>query len=51
MVNVVKEFYRKGDLAKATVLALREFCKASGLVDAGKKADLVGRVEEFLDNA
>jgi ATP-dependent DNA helicase 2 subunit 1 len=51
MVGGVKEFYKSGQLGKCTVAALREFCRVSNLDDSGKKAELVERVEEFLDNA
>jgi hypothetical protein len=37
-------------IKKQTVPTLKSFCKEKGLSCAGKKADLVERVEEFLDS-
>ncbi|PTU19779.1 hypothetical protein P175DRAFT_0480302 [Aspergillus ochraceoroseus IBT 24754] len=46
---IVQGHYEKGTLSKLTVVALKEFMISHGLSSAGKKADLVERVEEFLD--
>jgi ATP-dependent DNA helicase 2 subunit 1 len=38
-----------GGLAKFTVAELKDFCVANRLAVAGKKADLVERIEEFME--
>lgn len=49
--RAVKDAHKNGQLQKCTVAMLKEFCQDANLKDGGKKADLVERVEEFLDNA
>jgi ATP-dependent DNA helicase 2 subunit 1 len=42
--------FKADQIKKQTVPTLKSFCKETGLSCAGKKADLVERVEEFLDS-
>lgn len=39
----------RGALNKSTVLELKEFCRSKRLSDVGKKADLVERIEQWVD--
>ena len=43
------EFHKAGTLKKQSVPKLKAFCKSQGLSTAGKKADLLKRVEDALD--
>lgn len=45
----VQSHYSSGSLSKLTVAVLKEFLTEKKLSAAGKKADLVERVEEYLD--
>ncbi|GAB1213188.1 ATP-dependent DNA helicase II subunit 1 [Aspergillus terreus] len=45
----VHHHYQKGTVAKLTVALLKEFLTSHGRSAAGKKADLVERVEEYFD--
>ncbi|KAL4806109.1 SPOC like C-terminal domain-containing protein [Aspergillus unguis] len=45
----VQRHYQKGTLSKLTVASLKEYLVAQGRSAAGKKADLVERVEELLE--
>ncbi|KAL4967548.1 putative DSB repair complex subunit Ku70 [Aspergillus stella-maris] len=45
----VKSHYEKGILNKLTVATLKEYLSSQGRSTAGKKADLLERVEEFLE--
>ncbi|KAJ5596964.1 hypothetical protein N7450_003422 [Penicillium hetheringtonii] len=45
----VKRSFEKGAVAKLTVSMLKEFLTAHGRATAGKKADLVDRVEQFFE--
>ncbi|PWY91462.1 putative DSB repair complex subunit Ku70 [Aspergillus sclerotioniger CBS 115572] len=45
----VRKHYKKGTLSKLTVAILKDFLTSHGCSTAGKKADLIGRVEEFLE--
>ncbi|KAB8199711.1 KU70 like protein [Aspergillus parasiticus SU-1] len=47
--DVVRAHYQKGSLSKLTVPVLKDFLNAHGRSAAGKKADLVERVEEYLE--
>ncbi|KAF5863084.1 ATP-dependent DNA helicase II subunit 1 [Aspergillus alliaceus] len=47
--DVVRAHYQKGSLAKLTVPVLKDFLSSHGRSAAGKKADLVERVEEFME--
>ncbi|KAB8072304.1 ATP-dependent DNA helicase II subunit 1 [Aspergillus leporis] len=47
--DVVNAHYQKGSLSKLTVPVLKDFLNSHGRSAAGKKADLVERVEEFLE--
>ena len=49
-MNDVKSHYQNGTLNKLTVATLKDFCQMNSLSLAGKKADLVARVEEYLDS-
>jgi ATP-dependent DNA helicase 2 subunit 1 len=46
----VKRCYDKGTVSKLTLPVLKEFLTAHGRSAAGKKADLVDRVEQFFEN-
>lgn len=46
----VKGHYQKGTLNKLTVATLKDFCQMNSLSLAGKKADLLARVEEYFDS-
>ncbi|EAW12849.1 putative DSB repair complex subunit Ku70 [Aspergillus clavatus NRRL 1] len=46
----VRRLFEKGSLSKLTVATLKEFLTAHGRSAAGKKADLLERVEEFLES-
>ena len=46
---MVRQAYKKNAVAKLTVAVLKEFCLEKGLGGAGKKQDLVERVEGFLE--
>ncbi|KAL4884101.1 SPOC like C-terminal domain-containing protein [Aspergillus karnatakaensis] len=45
----VQKNYQKGTLSKLTVAVLREYLTSQGRSTAGKKAELVERVEELLE--
>ncbi|KAJ6155710.1 hypothetical protein N7470_006276 [Penicillium chermesinum] len=45
----VKKSFEKGTVAKLTMPTLKEFLHAHGRSSAGKKADLVDRVEQFFE--
>ncbi|KAK1140698.1 ATP-dependent DNA helicase II subunit 1 [Aspergillus melleus] len=45
----VRLHYQKGTLSKLTVAILKDFLTSHGRSAAGKKADLVDRVEEYLE--
>ncbi|OKL57425.1 ATP-dependent DNA helicase II subunit 1 [Talaromyces atroroseus] len=45
----VSSHYHSGTLSKLTIPALKEFLNSKQLSVAGKKADLIERVEEFYD--
>ncbi|KAL1860186.1 ATP-dependent DNA helicase II subunit 1 [Paecilomyces lecythidis] len=45
----VKKAYEKGTISKLTMPVLKDFLTAHHLSTAGKKADLVDRVEEFFE--
>lgn len=45
----VQSHYSSGSLSKLTVAVLKEFLTEKKLSAAGKKADLVERVEEYFD--
>lgn len=47
--DVVRAHYQKGSLAKLTIPVLKDFLSSYGRSAAGKKADLVERVEEFME--
>ncbi|KAF7587498.1 ATP-dependent DNA helicase II subunit 1 [Aspergillus hancockii] len=47
--DIVRAHHQKGSLSKLTVPVLKDFLNAHGRSAAGKKADLVERVEEFLE--
>ncbi|KAE8154140.1 ATP-dependent DNA helicase II subunit 1 [Aspergillus avenaceus] len=49
MDDVVRAHYQKGSLSKLTVPVIKDFLTAHGRSAAGKKADLVERVEEYFD--
>ncbi|RHZ46246.1 putative DSB repair complex subunit Ku70 [Aspergillus thermomutatus] len=46
----VRHHYEKGSLSKLTVAVLKDFLTAHGRSTAGKKADLVERVEEYMES-
>jgi ATP-dependent DNA helicase 2 subunit 1 len=46
----VKRCYEKGTVSKLTAPVLKEFLTAHGRSAAGKKADLVDRVEQFFEH-
>ncbi|KAF2864705.1 DNA-dependent protein kinase [Massariosphaeria phaeospora] len=43
------EVNNKGNISKQVVATLKDFLKARGLPTTGKKVDLVGRVQEYLE--
>ncbi|PYH38260.1 putative DSB repair complex subunit Ku70 [Aspergillus neoniger CBS 115656] len=45
----VRRHHEKGTLSKLTVAILKDFLTSNGRSNAGKKADLIERVEEFLE--
>ncbi|CAG7941686.1 unnamed protein product [Penicillium olsonii] len=45
----VKRSFAKGALSKLTVAVLKEFLHSHGWANAGKKADLVERVEQYFE--
>ncbi|RHZ74219.1 ATP-dependent DNA helicase II subunit 1 [Aspergillus turcosus] len=45
----VRLHYEKGSLSKLTVAVLKDFLTAHGRSTAGKKADLIERVEEYME--
>ena len=45
----VKRCYEKGTVSKLTLPILKEFLTSHGRSAAGKKADLVDRVEQFFE--
>ena len=45
-----KGLHSKGKIGKMTVAELKDFLKSQGIKAAGKKADLVSQVEEYLSN-
>ncbi|OAX79709.1 ATP-dependent DNA helicase II subunit 1 [Emergomyces africanus] len=45
----VTRHYEKGALNKLTVAVLKDFLQSQGLPGTGKKADLIEKVEEFLE--
>lgn len=45
----VRSHYERGDLSKLTLPVLKEFLSAQKLSTAGKKAELIERVEEFFE--
>ncbi|GCB27831.1 ATP-dependent DNA helicase II subunit 1 [Aspergillus awamori] len=45
----VRRHHKKGTLSKLTVAILKDFLTSNGRSNAGKKADLIERVEEFLE--
>ncbi|OJJ41529.1 hypothetical protein ASPWEDRAFT_23609 [Aspergillus wentii DTO 134E9] len=45
----VRKHYEKGNLSKLTLPVLKEFLTSHGRSTAGKKADIVERIEEFLE--
>ncbi|OGE57154.1 hypothetical protein PENARI_c002G00481 [Penicillium arizonense] len=47
--NDVKRASEKGTVSKLTVAVLKEFLNAHGRATAGKKADLVERVEQYFE--
>lgn len=46
----VRRCYEKGTVSKLTVAVLKDFLTARGRSSAGRKADLVDRVEQFFEN-
>jgi ATP-dependent DNA helicase 2 subunit 1 len=46
----VRLHYEKGSLSKLTVAVLKDFLTAHGRSTAGKKADLIERVEEYMES-
>ena len=44
-----REYHNAGTLKKQSVASLKAFCKSQGLSMSGKKADLLKRVEDALD--
>ncbi|PWY72920.1 ATP-dependent DNA helicase II subunit 1 [Aspergillus heteromorphus CBS 117.55] len=46
----VRNHYKTNTLSKLTVAVLKSFLTSQGLSNVGKKADLVERVEEFLES-
>ncbi|GLI75139.1 ATP-dependent DNA helicase II subunit 1 [Penicillium ochrochloron] len=46
----VKRCYEKGTVSKLTVAVLKDFLTAQGRSAAGRKPDLVDRVEQFFEN-
>ncbi|PYH93205.1 ATP-dependent DNA helicase II subunit 1 [Aspergillus ellipticus CBS 707.79] len=46
----VRSHYKKGTLSKLTVVTLKSFLASQGRSNVGKKADLLERVEEFLES-
>ncbi|KAL3495935.1 SPOC like C-terminal domain-containing protein [Aspergillus germanicus] len=46
----VQKHFQKGTLSKLTVAVLKEYLASQGRSSAGKKADLVERVEELLES-
>lgn len=47
--NDLRKHFEKGTLAKLTLPVLKDFLTSRGRSAAGKKADLVERVEEFFE--
>lgn len=45
----VQKHYQKGTLSKMTVASLKEYLTSQGRSTAGKKAELVERVEELIE--
>ncbi|QQK43190.1 Ku seventy [Penicillium digitatum] len=45
----VKKCYEKGTVSKLTVVVLKEFLHSHGRATAGKKADLIDRVEQYFE--
>lgn len=46
----LKALVVSGNLAKSTVAVLKDFCAVKGLSTGGKKADLVERVEQWVED-
>ena len=46
----IRKLWEKGKLASLTVAQLKEFCGSKKISVTGKKADLVERIEEWLES-
>lgn len=46
----IRELWQKGQIGHLTVAQLKEFCVSKKLSTAGKKADIVERIEEWLES-
>lgn len=46
----MRKYWTKGQLSSLTVAQLRDFCGAKRIPAAGKKADIIDRIEGFFEN-
>ncbi|OAL20797.1 hypothetical protein AYO20_11469 [Fonsecaea nubica] len=46
----IRKLWQKGQLAKLTVAELKDFCATKKIPTGGKKADIVERIEEWLES-